>query len=112
MFVILLKKVKGTGILIDKPKREKLKTVRRPGNIAAVTESVREAPSTLIHCRSQQLNISETSLRRILHIKLSMTPYKVQSVQKLKSIDHPKRFHFVKWTCDRLTKDGDFWQKE
>ena len=38
-----------------------------PENIAAVTESVREAPSTSIQRRSQQLNISETSLKRILH---------------------------------------------
>ena len=45
----LVKKVKETGILIDKPKPEKLKTVRTPENIAAVAESVCEAPSTSIH---------------------------------------------------------------
>ena len=66
------KKVKKTGILIDKPKREKPKTVHTTKNIAAVAESV---------CRrSQQLNISETSLRRILHTDLDVTPYKVQLV--------------------------------
>ena len=37
-----VKKVKETGILIDKPKREKQKTVRTPENIAAVAESVSE----------------------------------------------------------------------
>ena len=63
----LVTKVKETGILIDKPKREKPKTVRTPENIAAVTESVCEASSTSIHRRSQKLNISETTLRRILH---------------------------------------------
>ena len=62
-----VKEVKETGILIDKPKRENSKTVRTPENIAAVAESVCEAPSTSIYSRSQQLNISETSLRRILH---------------------------------------------
>ena len=73
----LVKKVKKTGIIIiDKPKREKPKTVRTPENIAAVAESMCEAPSTSIHHRSPQLNISETSLRRI-----SMTPNKVQLVQ-------------------------------
>ena len=62
----LVKKIKEAGILIDKPKREKPKTVPTPDNIAVVAESVREAaPSTSIHRRSQQLNISETSLRRI-----------------------------------------------
>ena len=45
----IVKKVKETGILIDKPKREKPKTVRTPDKIAAVTESVCEAPSTSLH---------------------------------------------------------------
>ena len=76
----LVKKVKETGILIDKPKRE--------------------APSTSIHRRSQQLNISETSLRRILHKDLGMPPYKVQLVQELKPIEHPMRFRFAKWVYD------------
>ena len=54
----LLKKVKETGILIDKPKRENTKTVRTPENIAAVAENVREALAISIHRRSPQLNIS------------------------------------------------------
>ena len=70
----LVKKVKETGIPIDKQKREKLKTVHTPENIAVAAESVCEAPSTSIFRRSQQLNISETSLRRILHKDLGMTP--------------------------------------
>ena len=74
--------MKETGILIDKLKRDRPKTVRIPENIAAVAESVREAPSTSIHRRSQQFNISETSLGRLLHKDLGMTPYKVQLVQR------------------------------
>ena len=67
--------MKETGILIDKSKRDKPdKPVRTPENIAVVAESVCEAPLTSIHRRSQQLNISEPSLRRILHKDLSMTP--------------------------------------
>ena len=49
------KKVKETGIIIDKPKREKPKTVRTPENIAAVAESVCEEPSTSIHRRSSTI---------------------------------------------------------
>ena len=59
----LVKKVKEIGILFDERKREKLKTKRTPENIAAVAESMCEAPSTSIHRRSQQLNISETTSR-------------------------------------------------
>ena len=104
--------MKETGILIDKPKHEKLKTARTPQNIAAVAKSVCEAPSTSIQSRSQQLNISETPLKRILHKNLGMTPHKVQLVQELKSIDHPMRFRFDKWACDRLTEDADFFKKK
>ena len=86
----------------------KSQTVRTPENIAVVAESVCEASLTSIHRRSQQLNISETSLRRILHKDLGMTPYKVQLVQELKLIYHPMRFRFSKWVCDRLTEDVDF----
>ena len=82
----VVKKVQETGILIDKPKREKPKTLRTPENIAAVTETV---------C-SQQLNISETLLRRILYKDLGMTAYKVQLVQELKPIDYSIRFRFAK----------------
>ena len=46
----LVKKVKETVILIDKPKLEKPKPVRIPANIAAVAESVCLPPSTSIHC--------------------------------------------------------------
>ena len=90
----LVQKANETGILIYKPKHEKPKTVRTPENITAVADSVCEA----IHNRSQQLNISETSLRRILHKDLGMTQYKVQLVQESKPIDHPMRFRFANWT--------------
>ena len=88
-------------------KCEKPKTVLTPENIAAVAESVCEVPSTSIHLRSQQLEISETSLRRILDKDLGMMSYKVQLVQKLKPIEHPMRFRFAKWACDRPTEDAD-----
>ena len=108
MFVFLWKKVKETGFLINKPNREKPKTMRTSENIATVAESVCEAPSTSIQRRSQQLSIPETSLRRILHKDLGTTPYKVKLVQEVK----PMRFRFAKWACDRLTEDADFGKKK
>ena len=101
------KRREETGILINKSMREKPKTVRTPENIAAVAESVYEAPSTSIHRRSQQLNISETTLRWILHKDLGMPPYKVKLVQELTPIDHPMRFRLVKWAYDRPTEAAE-----
>ena len=106
-----MKKVKGTGILIDKSQREKPKTVRTPENIAAVAESVCESPLTSIHRPSQRLSILDTSLRRILYKALVITPYKVQVVQELKPIDHPMHFRFATWVCDRFTENADFGKK-
>ena len=105
-------KVKETGILIHKLKREKPKPVLTLENIAVVAESVHEAPSTLIHRRSQELNISEILVRQISHKDLGMTLYKVQLVQELKPINHPMRFRFAKWVCDRLTEDANFGKKK
>ena len=127
--------MKETGILVDKPNREQSKTVRTTIMLQNVCESssinqsvkslkqcihprilllcqkVCEAPSISIQRCSQQLNISETSLRWILPEGLGMTPFKVQLVQELKSIDHSMRFCIAKWACDRLTEDADFHKK-
>ena len=40
------------------------------------------------------MNINSPSFSTIEHKDLGMTPYKVQLVQELKSVDHPMRFHF------------------
>ena len=81
----------------------------KPENIAAVAEAVCETPSTSFHRRSQQLNISETSLRRFFNKDLGMKPYKVQLVQELKKIYLPaitlqkipilaKKNHLYRWS--------------
>ena len=75
-----VKKVKEIGFLMDKPKCEKPKTVSTTKNIATVTESVLEAPSTSIYRLSQQQKISGISLSRILHKDFGMMQYKVQLV--------------------------------
>ena len=41
-----------------------------------------------------------------------MMPHKVQLVQELKPIDHPMRFRFANWACDRLTEDTHFGKKK
>ena len=40
-----------------------------------------------------------------------MMLYKVQLVQELKPIDHPMRFRFAKWSCNRLTEEADLGKK-
>ena len=78
----------------EKSESEKKLAKAYTQNIAVVAESVCEAPSISILRRSQRLNISETSLRRILHKDLGMTPYKVQLVQELKPMATYRRCWF------------------
>jgi len=61
---------------------------------------VLEQPST--STRSQNLNISRISLRRIWNEDLGMKLYKVQLVKELKPHDHPMRFRFAQWAEQRL----------
>jgi len=90
-----VKRIRQTGSLLDKATRSRTHLVRSTENIAAVAQSVLEQPSTSTRHRSQNLNISRTSLRRILNKDLVMKPYKVQLVQELKPHDHPMRFWFA-----------------
>ena len=93
----LVKKVKETGILIDKPKREK------PNNSAYTREYYnwgRKCAWSAININSLPFSTIEyfvDIIERILHKELGMTSYKVQLVQELKLIDHQMGFCFAKW---------------
>lgn len=106
-----VKRVRETGSLLNKPTHLRSCPVRTAENIAVVARSVREQPSTSTRHRSQELNISRTSLRRILHKDLGMKAYKVQLVQEIKPHDHPMRFRFAEWAEDRLAEDEHFYRK-
>ena len=80
-------------------------------NIAAVCESVAENPDTSIRHRAQELNLSRTSLQRILTNDLSLYAYKVQLTQELKPDDHLKHHTFVNWVHKQRQTDDDFLQK-
>jgi len=105
-----VKRIRQTGSLLDKVTHSRARPVRSTENIAAVAQSVLEQPSTLTRDRSQNVNISRTSLRRILNKDLGMKPYKVQLVQE-ESHDHPMRFRFAQWAEQRLVEDEHFYRK-
>jgi len=96
---------------LDKATRSRARPIRSTENIAVVAQSVLEQPSTSTGHRSQNLNISRTSLRRILNKDFSMKPYKVQLVQELKPHDHPMRFRFAQWAEQRLVENEHFYRK-
>ena len=109
-FVVqFVKRVRETESLLDKITRSRSRTMHLAENIAAVAQSVLEHPST--RHRSQELNISRTSLRKILHKDLGMKAYKFKIIQELKPHDHPMHFRFAPWTEDRLVENEHFYRK-
>ena len=89
-----MKRIRQTESLLDKATRSRARPVRSTENIAVVAQSVLEQSSTSTRHRSQNLNISRTSLRRILNKDFGMKAYKVQLMQELKP-HHPMRFRFA-----------------
>ncbi|CAH0562888.1 unnamed protein product [Brassicogethes aeneus] len=85
-------RVRKTGMLVDVKHVLHAHPRRTPKGIAAISESVRLNASTSTRRRSQQLGLSRTTLRRIMHKDLGMFAYKAQLVQELKQFDHPQRF--------------------
>ena len=55
--------------------------------VEAVRDSVADNPNVSYHRRSQELNVSGTTLRRIMKHDLHLFPYKVQLTQRLLPTD-------------------------
>ena len=96
-----IRKFKQTGSVADVKTPSRARLRRSDENIAAVRESVAEHPDTSIRHRAQELNLSRTSLQRILTNDLSLYAYKVQLTQELKPDDHLKRRTFVNWVHEQ-----------
>lgn len=100
----IVNRFEETGSVEGRRPYQHARPARTRENVAAVSESVREGPTTSTRRRSQQLGISDTTLRRILHIDLHLHPYKIQLTQELKPADHQQRRVFVNWLLER--EDG------
>lgn len=74
-----VKRVCKTAILVDETTWEDTCVVCSTENIAAVAETVCKQPSASTKNHSQQLNISWTSLNRIIQIGVALKPYSSQN---------------------------------
>lgn len=107
----LVGKFESTGSVNNQPTLTRRRNARSNENIAAVRESVRENPRQSIFRRAQELGLSETSTRRILHLDLGLHPYKIQLTQELKINDHRQRRAFADWALEQLEADPHFGRK-
>jgi hypothetical protein len=106
----LVKKFEATKSLEDQTSLPHRRPVRTEANIAAVRDSIEDDPNTSTRRRSQELNISRSSLQRILH-DLQLRPYKVQLTQALQPADHESRRQFADRMLAELQHDQRFFHK-
>ena len=69
-------------------------TVRSPGNIQRVRIALERSPRRSVKRHSQLLNLSDRSVRRILHHDLHFQPHKLQIVQELTAAHKALRVRF------------------
>lgn len=106
----ILKKFKTERTLhnVNKGRSGRPKTVRSPENIESVRRSVRQSPKKSSRRRSQELNVSRSSIRRILKLDLHLFPYRIQVKHKLTENDKQARVSMCEWFNDMMEEDEDW----
>ena len=80
-----------TGSVRDRSKTGRPRSARNPENIERVRESLNDVPSTSTRRRSNELELTRTSLRRVLKLDLHFFPYKIQLCHEIKPRDKQQR---------------------
>ena len=97
----VIKKFEISGSVPTAKSNSRPRTGRSKLNIAAVSASVDESPSTSIRHRAQQLNISRCSVQRILTKDLHLHAYKIQLTQELHPEYHAQHRTFSNWILEQ-----------
>ena len=66
-----------------------------PGNVDRVREAITRSPGRSARRHSAELEISLSTVKRILHKDLVFQPYKIMTVQQLNQRDYQQRFVFL-----------------
>jgi len=107
----LIEKFREVGLVGDAKHTGRPKTSSSNVNVVAVHESFAENPRTPIRRRGQELQITRSSIQRILTKDLCLNAYKIQLVQQLKPNDHAQRREFMEWIIEHQQVDADFSSK-
>ena len=90
-----------------KSKSGSQKTVRTAQNIERVRETIVRSPQLSSSRLSQILNISQTSVVRILKQDIKMFPYKIQILQTQTDANKAMRVEFSRQMAERIENDPD-----
>ncbi|XP_046663111.1 uncharacterized protein LOC124356010 [Homalodisca vitripennis] len=88
------------------------KTARTPENVAVVRAAVEQSPTRSARKHATALNMSDRSVRRILHKDLFFHPYKIMLVQKLMPPDFQHRVNCAQETLERIPPRSTFFSSD
>lgn len=100
----LSEKFDETGSVDDLPRSGRPKSVTKEENIQIVSENFRVTPQTSQRRASHELDISRSSLQRIMK-DLKLKPYKPRLLQALNEDDPDRRMEFCEWLLDSTNQD-------
>lgn len=98
-----VQRFRETSSAINKKPPGKERTVRTPDNVARVRRAVNENPRRSVRKHAQMLNMSSSSVYRILTKDMKFHPFKIQMTQYIKETDYAKRKTFAE------TMINNFW---
>ena len=101
----LVSKFEVTGSVLNSPKEGHPRTVCSPENKDIVAAAFLHSPKQSIRQASKELNISQTSLHRILH-DIDLKPYRPHLLHALNENDPDKRLEFctILWRITRFSR--------
>ena len=92
----------GTILNLNQGHSGRPTTSTTPDNIERVEEFYSEHPTISTRRAAQALDISRTSLMRIIRTKLKLFPYKIQVFQQLTQYDMDRRLEFASTLIDKI----------
>lgn len=101
----LVGKFETCGSLFDNERAGRPKSSRSDENVTLVNSTFSESPQTSIRRAAAELDISKSSIQRMLTGDLELFPYKIQIMQALTITDQVGRLDFCNWATNELEKN-------
>ena len=102
------KKLDATGSCGDGLRSGRPKKARSDEKIAGAKKIFVNGSDTSIRDGALKLNVSKSSVQRILTKDMGKHFYHPLTVQELKDPDHPKRLEFCNWFVNTCQQDSDY----
>lgn len=106
----IYQKMEDHKVLIDRHKGNsgRPRTGRSDDNILQVYESYLEDPTVSIRKRAAQLDLTSSTIQRIMRKDLALYPYRITKRHELLDRDYPVRVQLADWFLNKHNGDDDF----